>query len=201
MTPDWEVGRNSLNYFYGVESSCSNYIQVHELIQCLAATAADTAQCYTSAAGTKALPVTSPCLNTGHRCHLPGNLTQPFCSLPRAQFPSRHCLAATFSREKKRQKSILISLFTDLTRLFSKSLLTIVISLTRRWFVLWAHIIPRAKWNCFQVLVPLACKEKVWMLCPALLGSASTFPPRLQHLHQIHALLYSHQGLSFIPTT
>lgn len=134
MTPDLEVGRNILNYFYRVESSCSNYIQVHELIQCLAATAADTAQRYTTTAGTTALLATSPCLNIGHRCPSPGNLTQPFCSLPRAQIPSRHCLVPTFPREKKRQQIILISLFTDLTRLFSKSLLTIVISPTRKWF-------------------------------------------------------------------
>lgn len=100
MTPDLEVGRNILNYFYRVESSCSNYIQVHELIQCLAATAADTAQRYTTTAGTTALLATSPCLNIGHRCPSPGNLTQPFCSLPRAQIPSRHCLVPTFPREE-----------------------------------------------------------------------------------------------------
>lgn len=133
MTPDWEAGRNILNYFYRVESSCSDYIQVHELIQRLAAPAAETAQCYTTTAGTKALLATSLCLNNGHRCPSPGNLTQPLCSLPRAQLPSRHLLVPTFPREK-RQQNILISLLTDLTRIFSKSLLTTVTSLTRRWF-------------------------------------------------------------------
>lgn len=82
------------------------------------APAAETAQRYTTTAGTKALLATSPCLNTGHRRPSSGNLTQPLCSLPRAQFPSRHCSVPTFPREKKRQQSIWISLLTDLTRLF-----------------------------------------------------------------------------------
>lgn len=124
MTPDWEVGRNTLNYFYGVESSCSNYIQACELIQRLAAPAAETAQRDTTTAGSKALLAASPCLNPGHRSPSPGKLLQPLCSLPRAQFPSRQCSVPTFSREKKSQQSILISFFTDLTRVSSKSLLT-----------------------------------------------------------------------------
>lgn len=124
MTPDWEIGRNTLNYSYGVESSCSNYIQECELIQRLAAPAAETAQCDTTTAGTEALLAASPCLNPGHRSPSPGKLLQPLCSLSRAQFPSRHCSVPTFPRERKSQRGILISFFTGLTRLSSKSLLT-----------------------------------------------------------------------------
>lgn len=127
MTPDWEVGRNILNHFYGVESRCSNYIQVHELIQCLAAPAAEAAH-YTITAGTKALLATIPCLNIGHRCPSPGNFTQPLCSLPRAQFPSRHCSVPSFPWEETTK-------YFDFTlhrldKVFSKSLLTPVTPLT-----------------------------------------------------------------------